>query len=229
MKTTTKALSIKQPWAWAICNLPDEFKKDIENRTWDTKHHGRFLVHTGKTFDKEGYVRLKANLDNLGYKGHIPEPKEFTMGAIIGVSELSNVAKNGSAYHAKTESIWYEGDFGFVLEGSKAFKNPIPYKGKLGFFDIDGDVVRSELEYVLIHSNPFPLRDNYSLSVGDAVCCRMDAFDVITQFSKNSTGWKFFKGSHIIKEIKDEKCRFDDLGIGYSWYHKDDLIPRSMI
>jgi hypothetical protein len=53
-----KCLSIKQPWAWAICNLPKEYRKDIENRTWNTKYRVEFLVHASKVFDTVGYERM---------------------------------------------------------------------------------------------------------------------------------------------------------------------------
>lgn len=45
------ALSIKQPWAWLIVHGI----KDIENRHWRTKFHGRFFVHASKSFDVSGY------------------------------------------------------------------------------------------------------------------------------------------------------------------------------
>ncbi|MDD5394961.1 MAG: ASCH domain-containing protein [Thiothrix sp.] len=43
-----KALSIQQPWAWAILNAG----KDIENRDWYTPVRGRILIHAGKKIDK---------------------------------------------------------------------------------------------------------------------------------------------------------------------------------
>lgn len=123
-----KALSIKQPWA--ICNLPDQFKKDIENRTWDTKFRGEFLVHASKGFDAVGYERMRWYLHELGYKGEIPTKKEFVLGAIIGKTELVDVTQ-------KARSRWFEGIYGFKLKNTVAFKTPIPYKGQLNFFNVD--------------------------------------------------------------------------------------------
>jgi hypothetical protein len=220
-----KALSIKQPWAWAICNLPEPYKKDIENRTWHTKFKGDFLVHASKTFDKEGYKRLLDYLESLNYEGHIPEPKEFIKGAIVGISELTNIANNNDIYFLNTKSIWYEGEYGFILEDSKAFENPIPLKGQLNFFNVDNDLVREELEKTVIK---LPI-NNYEFVIGDKVACRPDAFDVITKHSKKRFGHTIFKGTHIIREIKDDLCRFDDMGIGYSWYSKDELILANKI
>ncbi len=56
-----KALSIKQPWAWAIVNG----YKTIENRTWKTKFRGAFLIHASKQFDKKGYEWIKENASKL--------------------------------------------------------------------------------------------------------------------------------------------------------------------
>jgi hypothetical protein len=40
-----KALSIQQPWAWAIIHAG----KRVENRTWSTRFRGPFFIHAGKT------------------------------------------------------------------------------------------------------------------------------------------------------------------------------------
>jgi hypothetical protein len=39
-----KALSIWQPWAWAIIHAG----KDVENRGWHTGHRGPLLIHASK-------------------------------------------------------------------------------------------------------------------------------------------------------------------------------------
>lgn len=43
-----KALSIKQPWA----SLVATGRKTIETRTWPTKHRGKLLIVSSKTFDE---------------------------------------------------------------------------------------------------------------------------------------------------------------------------------
>lgn len=112
-----KALSIKQPWAWAIIHSG----KDIENRSWKTNFRGRIYIHCSKKIDK------KANsfLNTIG----MIFPNTFLMGGIIGSIEIVDCV-------TESKSKWFFGPFGFVL------KNPIalPFKpcfGKLGFFDVD--------------------------------------------------------------------------------------------
>lgn len=45
-----KAISIQQPWAWAIFN-----GKPVENRKWSTAYRGPLLIHAGKKFDGPGW------------------------------------------------------------------------------------------------------------------------------------------------------------------------------
>ena len=42
-----KALTVKQPWAWAIASG----EKGIENRTWAPAYRGPLLIHAGLKFD----------------------------------------------------------------------------------------------------------------------------------------------------------------------------------
>ena len=42
-----KALSVRQPWAWAIIYAG----KDVENRTWPTRYRGFVIVHASQRVD----------------------------------------------------------------------------------------------------------------------------------------------------------------------------------
>jgi hypothetical protein len=112
-----KALSIQQPWAWAICNAG----KDIENRSWPTKIRGEILIHAGKKFDPDGYEFLR-DIDI------IPPQEEIHFGGIVGIAEIYNCVK----FHS---SNWFFGKYGFVLINRRPVTF-IPWKGQLGFFDI---------------------------------------------------------------------------------------------
>ena len=37
---------------------------------------------------------------------------------------------------------WFEGPYGFVLANAVMYNKPIPYKGRLGFFDVPDEIVR---------------------------------------------------------------------------------------
>ena len=117
-----KALSLKQPWAWAIFYCG----KDIENRNWATKYRGRILIHASKNYDAEGATWL---MNHFGFI--IPEYQDFR-GYILGSVTVADCVKY-------SPSRWFFGPYGFVLENPVEFKKLIPWKGKLGLFEIPND------------------------------------------------------------------------------------------
>lgn len=146
-----KALSIKQPWAWLIC----AGYKDIENRTWKIarkSQHGpyssyhqanftidlpsRIYVHAGKGRDVESIISIL----NCHWKWvphdaqdaifYFENDGNWSLGCIIGEVDITDCVTESSSY-------WFEGKYGFVLENPILYKKPIPYKGQLGFFEVD--------------------------------------------------------------------------------------------
>jgi len=124
-----KALSIKQPWAWAITALPEPYRKNVENRSRKTNYRGPFLVHASLGFDEVGYQRMLRYLHELKYGGPVPAPDEFVRGAVVGISEIIDCSQKFYA------SRWFEGPFGYVLQNSRAFAKPFSWKGMLGFWE----------------------------------------------------------------------------------------------
>lgn len=112
-----KALSIQQPWAYAILFLG----KDIENRGWKTNYRGRFLIHASRTYDK--YAD-----DWFAMKG-IKIPTELDAGGIVGSVEIIDCVES-------SDSEWFFGRYGFVLR--KPIVLPfMPALGRLGFFEVE--------------------------------------------------------------------------------------------
>ena len=130
-----KALSIKQPWAWLIVNG----YKNVENRTWATEFRGRVYVHAGVKLD---YGALEGDpayriLDSwITSRLHPADRSQFTMdfrstwlGAIVGEVDIVDCV-------TRSASPWFEGTYGFLLRNPVAYAPPIPYRGRLGFFDV---------------------------------------------------------------------------------------------
>ena len=122
-----KCLSICQPFAELII----QNKKTVELRTWNTKIRGEFLVHAPIKIRKEDCKRMKIN-------------EKLTTGAIIGKVELDDVKKYESLKEIKIDKKKHfalntsqEKIYGFILKNAKPFRIPIPWKGQLGFFDVD--------------------------------------------------------------------------------------------
>ena len=124
-----KAISIRQPWVWAILNAG----KDIENRDWPTRYRGRVLLHASKGMTNDEYedcvdtiVTIRRNDLTVTSYLHIPPAKELLRGGICGEAEIVDCVEN-------SESPWFFGRYGFVLRNVK----PLPFmpcNGALGFF-----------------------------------------------------------------------------------------------
>lgn len=114
------ALSIKQPWAFAILRMG----KDIENRKWSTNFRGRFHIHAGLQPD----LNAPNHILLAYWKAHEKKDSATLMGGIIGSVEVSDCVK-------ESNSEWFFGPIGFVLQNPQVttFKK---IKGKLGFFQV---------------------------------------------------------------------------------------------
>ena len=126
MNLPIKALSVRQPWAWAIIYGG----KDVENRSWQAVNHGldyrgRVAIHASKTMGKGDYESDGDFIRSLAQD--LPEARDLERGGIIGSVEIIDVVKT----HA---SPWFFGPRGLVL-ANPAPCEFIPVKGALGFFN----------------------------------------------------------------------------------------------
>src|SRR3546814_16689726 len=95
-----KALSIRQPWAWLIT----QGFKDIENRTWQTKFRGQFLIHASKGMTKDEYESVQWYLSDIAPHITLPEFGELERGGIVGIATLSKCVDNSSSTWHQTYS-----------------------------------------------------------------------------------------------------------------------------
>lgn len=120
------ALSIRQPWAWAIVNLG----KNIENRSWYTNFRGPFLLHAAKNFTSREYVdgiMYSERVCDAKYHGvSTPRPDDLERGGIVGMAKLVDCVQ-------RSDNPWFMGRWGFVLEDIQPLPF-IPCRGQLGFF-----------------------------------------------------------------------------------------------
>jgi len=123
------ALSIRQPWAWAILHAG----KDIENRSWESLRRGPICIHAAKGLTKrefDGFVDLARAMTRVGTWPKdvwVPEMKDLARGGIIGVADLVGCVRESA-------SPWFQGTYGFVLANVRPVEF-IPCIGALGFFD----------------------------------------------------------------------------------------------
>lgn len=123
-----KAISIRQPWA----DLIARGIKDVENRTWGTKHRGWLLIHAGKAPD--------VNCDQITDQMKLPHlyvPGSSRLGAIVGLAKVTDcylAGENG----AGPASIWHqEGYFGWYLSDGYELAVPVEHPGSLSLFQVE--------------------------------------------------------------------------------------------
>lgn len=121
-----RALSVRQPWAWAIIHAG----KDIENRSWQAVSHllnlrGEIALHASSFMAKHEYENAAAFMASIGVE--CPPAIDLQRGGIVGVVEIVDVVK-------ESLSPWFFGPRGLVLANASP-RDFIPVKGCLGFFD----------------------------------------------------------------------------------------------
>ena len=144
------ALSVRQPWAWAIFN-----GKDVENRTAQAVNSGkmeprRICIHAAKGMTRDEYEHSREFMASIGVE--CPAPAKLVRGAILGTVDVAAIVKE----HA---SKWFFGPRGLVLEDPFLWSEPCPCVGSLGFFELGeegGYPIRGQID------QPKPWMTNWS-------------------------------------------------------------------
>lgn len=126
-----KALTIRQPWAWAIIHAG----KDVENRPRRSHYRGWVAVHAGKGMTKgewsDACAFIHSQVNSLIVIPDYGSP-DFVRGAIIGIMKIVDCV-------ADRESPWFVGQYGLVIGAVRAL-NPIPCGGQLGLWNTTFEV-----------------------------------------------------------------------------------------
>lgn len=159
-----KALSIRQPWAWAILH----FRKDVENRDWRAggtnlrDAHGlvgqEILLHAGKGMTRREYSDFVDAAVSINQQRPIPAgpvfpaAQDLPRGGIVGRARLIGIIHKAGAPDGDRalveafHSPWFFGPYGLVLSEAKP-THFVPMNGTIApiFFDVPDDLVREAL------------------------------------------------------------------------------------
>jgi hypothetical protein len=120
-----KAISIRQPWAYAILHLG----KNVENKPMRTHYRGRILIQASLKIENDEALELKLN------------PDELPTGAIVGDVEIVDCVDD-------SRSKWaIDGQWHWILRNPRHLKTPIPFKGKLGFMRVPAKLLHGKRFY----------------------------------------------------------------------------------
>ena len=101
----TRVLTIRQPWAGLIVLGI----KDIENRTWGTKHRGKMYIHSSsQRFDRfDPWEWIEEHIGDINIDWLKQQPAIFTKGAILGSCHVSEIVRDSkSPWAIKGQKHW---------------------------------------------------------------------------------------------------------------------------
>ena len=128
-----KALTIHQPWAWAIA----AGHKRIENRTWGTAYRGPILIHAGRS--RNSLDAGRAFIERLGLD--VPLTHLLAFGSIVAVAMLDRCLP----VSAVSDDPFAEGPICWMLSDVRAVR-PIPLNGAQGLFYVPDQIASRLVE-----------------------------------------------------------------------------------
>jgi hypothetical protein len=122
-----KALSVCQPWAWAIV----AGLKTVENRTRRTRHRGPLVIHASKSrhYLEEDFSHLLPGL---------PPADRLDLGVLIGVVEVVDCVPLAEA----KGNPFAVGPWCWLLRNPRSIR-PVPYRGQVSCFEVPDRLVRA--------------------------------------------------------------------------------------
>lgn len=139
-----RALTVQQPWAWAIVHGG----KDVENRTQLWSHRGELAIHAGMRVSERGLDSWL--LQEAWRRAGEPPIVTSEVGAIIGLVDLvdAHLAVECVDEHGVMCSPWAESSYDehggktrrdivhLVLENPRPLATPVPCRGALGLWAV---------------------------------------------------------------------------------------------
>lgn len=145
-----KAIALWQPWATMMVQRytlddGDRIPKANETRSWPTHHRGPLVIHAAKyrgpqVGDIYEHETVEAIMDLMGYK---TDGSDLPYGALLGLVDVVDCVRTHTLdkLTIREEALgdYTPGRFAWITDPHKAirFDEPIPYKGRQGFFDVD--------------------------------------------------------------------------------------------
>lgn len=158
MSTGIRALTVRQPWAWAIAHGG----KNIENRYRNSHHRGPLLIHAGVGWSVRGELdhRVKAAATQVradSGRQHIA----YDRGRIIALVDLADVHPDDGCCKPWGESSYTHIDgrrvgevWHYVLSTITPLENPIPWGGRLGLWIPPIEIARAAVDQVHAELQP---------------------------------------------------------------------------
>jgi len=132
-----KCLSLWNPWAyWYVSG-----QKKNETRSWRTNYTGPLLIHAARAFPPEArrFAETERAMQRL--------PGRLAFGAIIGAVTLmgcrmtEDIAQQITALE-RLYGDYSAGRWAWIACDPIMFKEPIPFKGRQGIFEVPDELIK---------------------------------------------------------------------------------------
>lgn len=120
------ALTIKEPWLWAILHGG----KRIENRSYSPPArfaHARIALHASKSYDQDG-------ADFLWHRNLTFTQLDLRPGCIVATALIDGCTMS-------SDDPWFFGPFGWLLSDIRILMQPLPARGMLGLWPVNDVLV----------------------------------------------------------------------------------------
>lgn len=125
-----RALSLHQPWAWLLASGI----KPIENRRWQPRWRGWFLVHASKTMSAGEYEATRDFASFAIDPVLFPPFEAFALGGVVGAATLTGVSAPAPQSERRT---WRMADqYGLECESAEVLPF-VACRGGRRWFDLD--------------------------------------------------------------------------------------------
>ena len=131
-----KAISVRQPWAWAIIHAG----KDVENRSpdtiarWKSLVGQRIAIHASSLMPLRQWEEVAKFMNGLGVTP--PQPNQLERGAIIGFVDVVDTVKS-------SKSKWFEkGLHGLLFANPKPISKVFVCRGNSSIFNAPDGIER---------------------------------------------------------------------------------------
>lgn len=151
-----RVLTLMQPYAYFVLNLPEEYRKNIENRSRSLGFFESFWISTSarcppQYFDEACAVALRAKVP----ESLLPKREDLPLGAVVGKVRCAAMVKDdfrqirGAPHYTANMTPkefgrairWYFGEFGYILPEAQTIE-PVPCSGKQAFWRPDAELAR---------------------------------------------------------------------------------------
>jgi hypothetical protein len=139
--TWMKALTVKQPWAWAIA----KGYKTVENRSRATSHRGPLAIHSSMRWEepKELWLRNAVSITrNLGYElpatlgDDMPYAGTGLVLAVVEVVDVCTASRDSATVVCECGPWANAAATHWWLANARLLPEPIAAKGRLGLWPV---------------------------------------------------------------------------------------------